>query len=139
MNKHGLNDSGKRMIFKSGYVREPSDGKGRYDLISPIALEALAVHYERGSKKYSERNWEKGGPLSRFMDSAIRHLNKYMKGMRDEDHLSACCWNCFCVIHLEEMIRLGKLPNDLNDLPNYMEVENATKPKKRRTGRQRKN
>jgi len=113
-----LSDSGKREKFSTGAVREPNLMRGRYDLVSPISLKALAIHYERGSEKYSDRNWEKGLPLSRHLNSAIRHLNEYLTGDRSEDHLSACSWNCFAIVHNLEMIELGKLPAELNDLPN---------------------
>lgn len=113
-----LKDSGERELFPTGAVREPNLDRGRYDLISPIALRALAVHYERGAKKYSERNWERGLPLSRHLNSALRHLQDYLGGDRSEDHLSACSWNCFCIVHVLEKIQQGKLPKELNDLPN---------------------
>lgn len=36
---------------------------------------------------------DKGIPLHSLLDSASRHLAKYMVGMDDEDHLRAACWN----------------------------------------------
>ena len=118
-----VRDSGKRQKISTGALRDSRAGKGRHDLISPIALRRLAQHYENGGLKYADRNWEKGIPLSRYVDSATRHLNNYLEGMRDEDHLSACAWNCFCIIHTEEMIERGLLPKKLNDLPNYTKKE----------------
>lgn len=125
-----VKDSGSREEFQTGSVRDTRDGKGRFDLISPIVTERDAKHLENGAKKYGSRNWEKGQPLSRFMDSAMRHLNKYMEGHRDEDHLAAARWNIAAIIHIEEMIRRGKMPNTLNDLPNYVEPAKA-EPKDR--------
>jgi hypothetical protein len=121
MSDHGLKDSGERETFDTGAVREPNLDRGRYDLITPIGLRALAIHYERGAKKYSDRNWEKGLPLSRHLNSAMRHLQDYLEGDRSEDHLSACAWNTFCIVHDLEMIRRGTLPKELNDLPSYKE------------------
>jgi len=118
-----LDDSGKRESFSTGAIREPVNGRGRYDLISPIALKALAIHMENGAKKYADRNWEKGLPLSRFLNSAIGHLRKYQEGRRSEDHLSASIYNSMAIIHTLEMIDRGALPAELNDLPNYMEVK----------------
>jgi len=111
-------DSGKREKYISGAVRDVRSGKGRFDLITPIALKRLASVYERGSLKYSDRNWEKGMPLCRYLDSALRHLFQYLEGMRDEDHLAQAVWNVFSMIHVEEMIKRGKLPKELN-LPNF--------------------
>lgn len=114
-----IKDSGERETYPSGMTREPQMGRGRYDLISPLALRKLAIHYEGGANKYSDRNWEKGGPVSRHLNSAIRHLQQYLEGDRSEDHLSACVWNCFAITHIMEMIDRNLLPISLNDLPNY--------------------
>ncbi len=106
-------DSGQRAKFETGAVRDCSDGKGRFDLITPIGLKRLAQLYERGIKKYGARNWEKGIPLWRFLDSAERHINDFKTGDRSEDHLAAVAWNALGYIHTEEMIRQGKLPPSL--------------------------
>ncbi len=110
-----VQDSGKREVFESGSIRDSQDGKGRYDLISFIALERLAIHYENGAKKYGDRNWEKGQQLTRYYSSAMRHLIKWFMGNKDEDHLSAAAWNIFCIIHTEELIQRGKLDKRLDD------------------------
>jgi len=117
-----LKDSGERETYISGMTREPNLSRGRYDLISPIALKALAIHMERGAEKYEDRNWEKGGKLSRHLNSAMRHLQQYLEGDRSEDHLSASIYNSMAITHVLEMINRGILPVKLNDLPNYMEV-----------------
>ena len=110
-----VKDSGKRQEFNTGSVRDTREGKGRYDLISMVALERLARHYENGSRKYGDRNWEKGQPLGRYLDSAMRHLVKYMQGSRDEDHLIAVAWNIFAFVHTEQLIKEGKLSKELDD------------------------
>lgn len=112
----GIDDGGKRITYgNNGAMREPSTGKGRYDLITPFGLERLARWYELGAQKYSDRNWEKGIPFSRYFDSAMRHMNKYMIGMTDEDHLAAACWNLLAIMHHEELCEWH-----LNDLPHYV-------------------
>ncbi len=111
-----VKDSGERRKTETGAVRDRASGKGRFDLISPIALERLAKHYENGAKKYDARNWEKGMPLSWFLDSASRHINKYLSGDRSEDHWAAVAWNAFSFIHIEQMIRNAKLPKSFDDL-----------------------
>jgi hypothetical protein len=118
-----VHDSGQRRRFSTGSVRDVRAGKGRFDLISPIALSRLARHYENGAAKYAERNWEKGQNLSAYIDSAVRHLVCYLEGHRDEDHLAAAVWNVCSLIHTEEMINRGLLPRELNDLPNYVPPE----------------
>jgi hypothetical protein len=112
-----LKDSGERETFATGAIREPNLDRGRYDLIPPIPLRNLAIHYERGARKYEDWNWARGLPLSRHLNSALRHLRQFQEGQRDEDHLSAVVFNVFAITHVLEMIKLGQLPKELNDLP----------------------
>ena len=77
----------------------------------PLAIIRLAVHYENGAKKYSDRNWEKGLPISNFLDSGIRHCLKAIDGWEDEDHLAAVAWNI-----LGAGWTLARYP-ELQDLP----------------------
>ena len=113
-----LEDSGDRISYGEGMaVREPDFGKGRYDLISPFALRRMALHYENGAAKYADRNWEKGMNFSRYVNSAIRHMWKYVMGMTDEDHLAAAAWNIFAIMHHQE---LGEdVSKGLDDMPHY--------------------
>lgn len=88
--------------FPSGALREPKEGKGRYDLISPVAMRRLALTLERGAKLHGDRNWERGMPISTYLQSALRHIFQYLDGMIDEDHLSAAFWNLMAAMHTEE-------------------------------------
>lgn len=67
----------------------------------------VARHFENGALKYGEHNWQKGIPISRYIDSAVRHLMKDLAGETDEDHAAAFVWNCMCAAwtmeHLPEM------------------------------------
>lgn len=120
MSDYSMKDSGEREEFSTGAVRDTQNGKGRYDLLPVVALERVAKVYQRGAEKYDERNWMKGMPLSRFMDSALRHLMQYAEGRRDEDHLAQAAFNVLGLIHTEEMIRRDLLPARLEDLPSYV-------------------
>lgn len=114
--RFGLKDETKeRRTYEGGAMIEPKDGKGRFELVSPFALMRLARVYQKGGIKYAPRNWESGEPFSRFIDSALRHIEQYLMGMTDEDHLGQAAWNLFCVMHFEELGR-----KDLDDLPHYM-------------------
>jgi hypothetical protein len=62
------------------------------------AILELAVHFEDGARKYGDNNWRKGIPASRYLDSAIRHYLKHMRGDTDEPHHRACAWNILCMI-----------------------------------------
>jgi hypothetical protein len=119
-----LTDSGKRVSYNSGAVREPPVGKGRYDLISPIFLKELAMHCERGAVKYGNgRNWEAGIDLSRYLDAALRHINQYREGDRSEPHDVAAAWNLMAFIHTKEMIKRGLLQKELDNVPTYTKQE----------------
>lgn len=119
--KFELKDSGSRREFRTGAVRDRSEGKGRMDLLSPFANMRTARWLEKGASKYGERNWERGMPFSWLLDSALRHLYKYQAGCRDEDHLAAARFNIDALMHFEELNR-----TDLMDLPLYEKEEQKT-------------
>lgn len=79
-----IKDSGERTEFGTGAVRDMHSGKGRMDLLPWEALIEVSKHCEEGALKYGERNCEKGIPIHSLIDSAFRHLAKYMMGMKDE-------------------------------------------------------
>jgi hypothetical protein len=58
----------------------------------------VAKHFEEGAKKYSEDNWKKGIPTHCYIDSAVRHYLKYLRGDTDEPHDRAFVWNILCCI-----------------------------------------
>ena len=118
-----LQDSGERQSFDTGAVRDTQNGKGAYYLLPPSAIFAVARVFEEGAKKYAARNFEQGIPLSRFIDSALRHMFKHLEGCRDEPHMAQAAWNVLAYIHTATMIERGILPEDLNDLPNHMSKE----------------
>jgi hypothetical protein len=115
--------SGVKDNYQTGATRDKSGGKGRYDLITPIGLKRLAGVYERGAVNHGDRNWEKGLPMSRCVESAIRHIYQFIEGMRDEDHLGQAAWNLFAAMHVEEMVKRGLLPKELDNLPSFVKEE----------------
>ena len=141
-----IKDSGERMEFTTGAVRDIQKGKGRCDLmpldvvammipaqanyhrplveiagfmensdcfrltdairwfcslhgwdISTMLLE-VSKHFEEGAEKYGENNWQKGLPVKCYINSAIRHYLKWLRGDDDEPHHRAFCWNIMCAI-----------------------------------------
>ncbi len=58
----------------------------------------VAKHFEEGAKKYGENNWQKGIPVHCYIDSAIRHYLKWLRGDKDEPHDRAFVWNLMCCI-----------------------------------------
>ncbi|WP_333638537.1 dATP/dGTP diphosphohydrolase domain-containing protein [Tissierella praeacuta] len=95
-------DDVNRRKFETGAVRDIGIDKGRYDLLPWDAIHELAIHCEQGAIKYGERNCEKGIPIHSLIDSAIRHLSCYMRGMKDEPHLRAAMWNIAFAIWTEK-------------------------------------
>ena len=74
-------------------------GKLRFDLIPPDAMRAVADIFTYGTRKYDDRNWEKGdlkwGQLKGAHD---RHMNSFWSG-EDLDpesgkpHIAHATWN----------------------------------------------
>lgn len=137
-----IKDSGERMEFTTGAVRDIQKGKGRCDLMpldvvgkymhdlvighlgafvrygDPIVLFSVldafrgddpfkdaptmflevSKHFEEGAEKYGENNWQKGLPVKCYINSAIRHYLKYLRGDKDEPHDRAFVWNILCAI-----------------------------------------
>lgn len=112
--------------YQTGAVRD-TGGKGRMDLLPMCALLRVSHHMEdailpdpeTGVAHYPERNWEKGLPLHTMIDSAFRHLAKYVDGRTDEDHLCAAATNLLMAMWIEE-----KLP-EMIDIPSVKEALNA--------------
>lgn len=97
-----IKDSGDRTEFETGAKRDMHSGKGRMDLLPWYGIIEVSKHCEEGALKYGEHNVDKGIPLHSLLDSASRHLAKYMVGMDDEDHLRAACWNLLWALNQRE-------------------------------------
>lgn len=68
------------------------------------ALLEVSKHFEEGAAKYGEDNWKKGIPESSYIDSAVRHYLKWLRGDDDERHDRAFVWNIMCLIWTHEHI-----------------------------------
>lgn len=98
------------MEYGTGAVRD-TGGKGRMDLLPWSALMRVSRHMENSLESHGERNWERGLPMHCFLDSAFRHMAKYMDGRTDEDHLAAAATNLLMALWTEE-----HLP-EMQDIP----------------------
>ena len=123
-----LKDGGTRIQYDSGCVRENDTGRGAYELIGLEGLKRISRIYELGAKKYSERNWEKGGLWSRNLRSALRHMVQWMEGDSGEDHLAMACWNLFAIMEYEKTYKAG------NDIPNRQIWQDVKKTGEERRG-----
>lgn len=97
-----IKDSGERTEFTTGAIRDMHTGKGDMLSLPMKALLRLSLLYQEGAKKYGRFNYLKGIPLSSFLDSAERHLAKYIAGWDDEDHLAAAAFNILGALQMEE-------------------------------------
>lgn len=81
----------------------------------------VSKHFEDGAKKYGENNWQKGIPVRCYIDSAVRHYLKFLRGDKDEPHDRAFVWNILCAIwtckHKPELNDYRK-PNFVTSDPN---------------------
>jgi hypothetical protein len=90
----------------------------------------VSKHFEEGAEKYGENNWQKGLPVKCYINSAVRHYLKWLRGDKDEFHDRAFCWNVICAIwtckHKPELNDYGKttcpvcgnaIPKDAEECP----------------------
>lgn len=75
-----------------------TDSYGTSDVANANMLLEVSKHFEDGAVKYGDDNWRKGIPTKRYIDSAVRHYLKFLRGDKDERHDRALCWNLLCCI-----------------------------------------
>jgi len=82
--------------------RKDDEGKLRYDLVDPYALEQLVKVLTFGAKKYGDRNWEKGIKFGRVFGACMRHLWRWWsgKGADKETGLSPLAHAMCCIMFL---------------------------------------
>jgi hypothetical protein len=107
-----LKDSGERLQFDSGMIRDITSDKIKWHFVAdgPM-LKRWAVHMTKGATKYSDRNWMKANSeaeAERFRESAFRHFMQWYNGDYDEDHAAACFFN----INGYEYVQDGEMERD---------------------------
>jgi hypothetical protein len=111
-----LKDSGSRATFVTGAQRDRQKGKGKPSLFPNWVMWLVSCIYEDGAYKYAARNWEKGMPLSQYLDSAERHLAKLKAGLRDEPHASQVIWNMVGYVFTAWLSKISARPAELSDM-----------------------
>ena len=91
-----------KVLHSTGATRNDDVGYARYDLIDTYGLERLAILYGKGALVHGERNWEKGMPTADIANRAMRHLNQYIRGERQEDFPAKVAWAMFAIMRMEE-------------------------------------
>jgi hypothetical protein len=94
---------------KTGGVKAQKDD--RYDLIPPEFLQALALHYGRGARKYADRNWEQGYGWHLSLRAVFSHLMAWLLGEREDPetkthHLICSAWHLIALYTFDTR-RLG--------------------------------
>lgn len=103
--KYDTVDSGKRVEFESGFVRDVDEGKPRYDLIWRPLLKRWAELMARGAIKYGDSNWQLASSeeeAKRFRASGFRHFMQWLEGEEDEDHAAAILFNVMAYEYMKD-------------------------------------
>lgn len=109
MGGRGDNESRDAVIDDIGLFQQTGDTEHLYYALDAFCkvsgwrstttlLLEVAKHFEEGAKKYGENNWQKGLPVNCYIDSAVRHYLKWLRGDKDEPHDRAFVWNLMCCI-----------------------------------------
>lgn len=109
-------ETGKEREYNTGAKRQNAEGKGTPVLFPGDAYLGICKHFEDGAAHYGGRNWEKGLPLSTYIDSIERHIAQEKMGLTDESHDRAIAWNAVCYLATKLRIKAGILPKELDDL-----------------------
>jgi hypothetical protein len=83
------------------------EGKSRYDLIPPEALNEVARVFAIGAAKYGDRNWESGLSWGRIFAAMMRHAWDFWRGERldpvdGQHHLASVAWGAIVLMTYEQ-------------------------------------
>ena len=98
MSEYTVKDSGARATWAGGMQRDTDEGKVDYTLVRDgVMYERWAEHLRKGALKYEPRNWLKGvgdpDIEERYLQSACRHFESWLRGEVDEDHAAGVFFN----------------------------------------------
>lgn len=97
-----MDPSSNKSIIPDGTGGRYNDGKLRYDLIEPFALQELVRVFTKGAEKYAPNNWLKGMAWSKVVASLKRHIAAFENG-EDFDketqcyHMAQAAWNAMAL------------------------------------------
>ena len=112
-----IKDSGERVEFASGMVRDIGRLKARFfRVLAGPMLRRWAEHLHKGQIKYPDvglgvANWTLAHgeqELQRFKESALDHMIDWVLGKEDEDHGAAVFFNINGAEYVKEVIRNGR-------------------------------
>jgi hypothetical protein len=129
-----------KKTYKSGATRSADVEGVRYDLVPAEGVEAVARAMYEGAINHGDHNWKKGLKHSVYVNHALRHINLFMQGKSDEDHIGHALANLMMLVwndkHLPEFNDLG-MDNWEDVVEGFNYAVNAP-PTKRPVGRPRK-
>lgn len=105
---------------RGGEIKDLFRVLDRFRIFPDMETELLEVskHFEEGAEKYGEDNWQKGLPIKCYINSAVRHYLKLIRGDNDERHDRAFVWNIMCAIwtckHKPELNDYAPRKNDFD-------------------------
>lgn len=80
-----------------------NEGKLRYDLLEPYAIQELTRVFTKGAEKYEDNNWLKGMTWRTMLASLKRHIAAFEQG-EDFDaetgcyHMAHAAWNALALV-----------------------------------------
>lgn len=97
-----------------------NEGKTRYDLVPPFAVEQMARVFTRGAAKYKERNWESGMRWSKPLASLKRHLAAFERG-EDFDPETGLLHMAHAMTNAAFLVEYYRIYPQGDDRPTYLE------------------
>jgi hypothetical protein len=122
--------------YSTGMQRDNRVGKGALHWMPWQAVWLVSTIYEHGNKGRSknankdgeDRNWENGGKIGDFIQSALNHITAYNFGDRSEAHIPQAIWNLLNALQISIWVYLGLRPKELNTLVDHGQPYGAEPP-----------
>ena len=113
--------------------RKNDDGKLRYDLLPPDALEGVVAVLTYGCKKYSDRNWENGIKYGRVFAALMRHMWAWWRGEENDvetglshlDHAHCCILFLYAYTNKKHLQSFDDRPSGGSNIDATMASGNA--------------
>lgn len=104
-------DSAETVIGATGSARKKESGVALYSFIPIGGVRRAAMAAAEGERKYSDKNYyrnqDKPIPTAESLEHAMRHIESYRAGNRDEDHLGHAIWDLMVLADVEMFYPAG--------------------------------
>jgi hypothetical protein len=111
--RHAIPQKPENESFDSNPNATRSKQSGRYDLISPHGIDALARRLKLGAERHSPRGWESGGEGFRqaTISHLMAHLASYMENPNQDDTDAIIC-NAMFLCHFQAKRKISETGKD---------------------------